>query len=81
MESSPVDIYGTVGQLGNMQASPHCGLESPFKERFLFLKLYVISPPSGIFIVRCHIRTFSYKDVTEVEHAALVTVAEELFLF
>lgn len=76
-----MDIYSTVGQLGNKQTPPHRGLDSPFKDCFIFLKFYVNFFPLGVFIVLCHIRTFSYKDVTEVEHAALVMVAEELFLF
>lgn len=76
-----MDIYSTVGQLGNRQTSPHGGLDSPLKDHFNFLKFYVNFFPLGVFIVLCHIRTFSYKDVTEVEHAALAIVVGELFLF
>lgn len=58
MESSPVDIYSTVGQLGNRQTSPHGGLDSPLKDHFNFLKFYV-----NFFFIGCIHSTVSHKDI------------------
>lgn len=41
MESNPMDIYGTVGQLGNIWTFPHCGLDS--LSLSLFFKLFFLN--------------------------------------